>query len=64
MRWLDTLWQIEPAFNRESGFVPWLDLAITVAIGGIWLLYFTWLIAPVPVPVVSRPRAEGVLLHE
>ncbi len=64
MRFVDTVWQIEPAFHRDYLFVPWLDLALAAAIGGVWLLYFTWLIAPVPVPVVSRPRAEGVLLHE
>ncbi|MEX2141491.1 MAG: hypothetical protein WD894_19655 [Pirellulales bacterium] len=55
MRWLDTVWQIEPAFARDYMFVPWLDLAITAAIGGVWLLYFTWLIAPVAVPVGSPP---------
>jgi hypothetical protein len=63
MRWLDTIWQIEPAFAHDYGFVPWLDLAITAAIGGVWLLYFTWLIAPVPVLVVSGSREE-VLVHE
>ncbi|MEX2026680.1 MAG: hypothetical protein WEH44_05255, partial [Pirellulaceae bacterium] len=64
MRWVDTVWQIEPAFAREGPFVPWLDLVITAAIGGVWLLYFTWLIAPVAVPVSSPPRREEVLVHE
>jgi hypothetical protein len=64
MRWLDTVWQIEPAFAHDYGFVPWLDLVITAAMGGVWLLYFTWLIAPVPVPLESPARAEEVLVHE
>jgi hypothetical protein len=62
MRWLDTVWQIEPAFTREGVFVPWLDLAITAAIGGVWLLYFTWLVAPVAVPnqMLMAERQESV----
>jgi hypothetical protein len=58
MRWLDTVWQIEPAFEREGFFAPWLDLAITAALGGVWLLYFTWLVAPVAVPMRSRAEQE------
>lgn len=64
MRWLDTLWQIEPAFERDYVFVPWLDLALTAAIGGVWLLYFTMLITPVAVPVGSPPQEEEALAHE
>jgi hypothetical protein len=64
MRWLDTVWQIDPAFERESVIVPWLDLAITAAIGGVWLLYFTWLVAPVAVPVRSMGAQREGLIHE
>ena len=65
MRWLDTVWQIEPAFEREGVFVPWLDLALTAAIGGLWLLYCTWLLTPValPAPVLTR-HEEEILIHE
>jgi hypothetical protein len=64
MRWLDTVWQIEPAFNRESVVAPWLDLAVTAAIGGLWLVYFSWLIAPVAVPVRSMAAEEGEVAYE
>jgi hypothetical protein len=64
LRWLDTVWQIDPAFEREGFFVPWLDLAITAAIGGVWLLYFTWLVAPVAVPVRSMGTQREGLIHE
>jgi hypothetical protein len=64
MRWLDTVWQIEPAFEREGVFVPWLDLAITAAIGGLWLLYCTWQLTPVAVPARALTRHEEVLVHE
>jgi hypothetical protein len=64
MRWIDTVWHIEPAFEREGIFVPWLDLAITAAIGGLWLWYFTWLIAPVAVPVQSLAAEREGLVYE
>jgi hypothetical protein len=64
MRWLDTVWQIQPAFAREVAFVPWLDLAITVAIGGVWLWYFWWLLTPVAVPVRSLATQEEGLIYE
>jgi hypothetical protein len=67
MRWLDTVWQIEPAFyhQREGWFAPWPDLAITAAIGGVWLLYFNWLLAPVAVPAhVLARHDEEHMVHE
>jgi hypothetical protein len=64
MNWIHAVWLVEPAFERESIFVPWLDLAITIGMGGVWLLYFTWLVTPVPVPIdVLSRREEGVLAH-
>lgn len=41
VRWFEQLWLIEPAFEHPNGFVPWLDLLATVAIGGIWLTVFS-----------------------
>jgi hypothetical protein len=64
MRWLDTVWQIEPAFAREDVFVPWLDLAITAAIGGVWLVYFTWLVAPVAAPGRGLASQQEDLVYE
>jgi hypothetical protein len=64
MHFVDTAWRIEPAFERDYVFVPWLDLALAAAMGGLWLLYFTWLIVPVPVPFVAGAREAEVLLHE
>jgi hypothetical protein len=64
MRWLDTVWQIEPAFEREAPFVPWIDLALTAGIGGLWMLYFTWLLEPAALAGRIFPREQEVLLHE
>jgi hypothetical protein len=65
MRWLDTVWYVEPAFEREGVFVPWLDLALTIVIGGLWLLYYSWLVTPVAVPAAVLERyEEEILIHE
>jgi hypothetical protein len=42
MRWVDLVWLIEPAFDRVGPFVPWLDLAATAAMGGLWIAFFAW----------------------
>lgn len=41
MHWVEVIWLIEPAFNREGTFIPWIDLLATLGIGGIWLALFT-----------------------
>jgi len=51
MRWVDMVWLVEPAFKRTGTFVPWIDLALTVAIGSVWLALFTW---QLPVAEITR----------
>ena len=40
MRYVDVFWLVRPAFRGEGPSVHWLDLAIPVAIGGLWLALF------------------------
>jgi len=45
MHWVATVWYIEPAVERgHDAFIPWLDLGLTAAIGGVWWLCFTLLL--------------------
>jgi len=62
MRWLDTVWLIEPAFKRDTYFIPWLDLALTVAIGGVWLALFAWQLPPEAMATAPSKKRE-VLAH-
>jgi hypothetical protein len=40
-QWISVLWQVAPAVEHgRPSFVPWLDLALTAAVGGVWLLAF------------------------
>jgi hypothetical protein len=40
MRWIDTVWLINPAFSWEGFPVHWMDLGLTIGIGGIWLALY------------------------
>jgi hypothetical protein len=45
MHWVATLWYIEPAVEHgRKSHVPWLDLGLTAAIGGVWWLCFCLLL--------------------
>jgi hypothetical protein len=40
--WVYFLWMVEPAAERgRLSYVPWLDLGLTAAIGGVWWLMFS-----------------------
>jgi hypothetical protein len=41
MDWVSILWMIEPAVEHgRPSYVPWLDLGLTAAIGGLWWIAF------------------------
>jgi hypothetical protein len=54
-QWISVLWQIAPAIeDGRPSFVPWLDLGLTAAIGGLWWLTFMLLL-----PRMSPPITVG-----
>jgi hypothetical protein len=40
MRVVDITWTIAPVFRHEGSTLSWLDFAVTLAMGGLWLTYF------------------------
>lgn len=58
MRWVDHLWQIAPARHPEALTVHWLDLAAPLAVGGLWLAAFAWLLGRHPVLPPNDPYLE------
>lgn len=49
-RHFDLYWHIGPAFQPEGFHGPhWMDLATTLAVGGIWVALFAWLMKSRPV---------------
>ena len=63
---VDAYWLIAPSFIEGEGFKTgeghpaffpsWLDLAIPVGMGGLWLWTFLWFLKSKPLMVVSDPE--------
>ena len=55
MRWLDNLWQIAPSHHQELT-LHWLDVAAPLAVGGLWLAAFAWLLKRHPLLPIHDPH--------
>ena len=42
MRLVDLIWVVAPSFHEHGISLHWLDLAAPVAVGGLWVGFFTW----------------------
>lgn len=40
MRVVDTCWMIAPVFRTEGSTLSWVDFAVVVGMGGLWMAYF------------------------
>lgn len=41
MRFIETMWAVTPAFDREGFWVSWLDVVVPIAMGGFWIAFFS-----------------------
>jgi hypothetical protein len=62
MRWVELLWQVEPAFERQAPAMYWMYLAAPVAIGGLWLAYFLRELRKHPMLPVNDPYLPEALV--
>lgn len=65
MRWVDLLWQVEPAFHGENAQNPamyWAYLAAPVGIGGLWLWLFLRELRKQPLLPVNDPYLPEALV--
>jgi hypothetical protein len=56
---IEIFWRIAPSFHQEGLAIHWLDFAAPIAIGGIWIAAFIWLLKRRPLvaqndPIVAR----------
>jgi len=63
MRFVDLYWVVMPEFRKESLGVSWLDFAAPIALGGIWLWYFTAQLNRRPLLPIQDPHLEEALAH-
>lgn len=56
IRWVEVLYQVKPAFSPASLTVHWMDIALLFGIGGIWLAFFTRMLASAALLPKNDPR--------
>jgi len=64
MRWVDLFWLAAPAFSPYRVRIHWLDLALPVALGGLWVAAFVTELGkrsllPLHDPALAEARAHG-----
>ena len=60
MRIIDLFWMVTPEF-RKSFHVSWTDAVAPIAIGGIWLAMFLWLLSKWPLVPINDPQYDGLM---
>ncbi|HET6892126.1 MAG TPA: hypothetical protein VFH31_13570 [Pyrinomonadaceae bacterium] len=60
MRIIDLFWMVIPEF-RKSFHVSWTDVVAPIAIGGIWLAMFLWLLSKWPLIPINDPQYDGLM---
>ena len=63
MRFVDTAWLILPAFSRGAFRIHWLDLALPLGLGALWVVAFTRNLAAQPLLPSHDPGFEEALAH-
>jgi hypothetical protein len=65
MRWLELVWQVEPAFHEHhpNPGLYWLYLAAPLAIGGLWLWYFVRELKKRPLLPLHDPYLPEAIAH-
>lgn len=61
LRLVELFWLIKPSFTPEGPELSWLwlDLAVWLAIGGLWMKLFAWQLKQRPLLPVNDPRLPG-----
>jgi hypothetical protein len=63
MRWVDTYWQVMPAFSPEGLAFHWLDLVLPLALGGLWTAVYLWRLERTAPPPLPEPEMHEVKKH-
>jgi hypothetical protein len=63
---IEIYWRVIPAFHQEAFSLSWLDFALPIGIGGLWIAAFLWLLgrkALVPLHDPRTPQLEEAAAH-
>ncbi len=61
MRLVDMYWMVLPAFGGGSVHLMWMDVALPLAMGGLWFAYFLWQLQRMPLLPAHDPRMEEII---
>lgn len=65
MRLLDLIWLVEPTFRPGTAFpIHWMDLAIPLGLGGVWLFLFARNLRSRAILPVNDPYFREAFAHE
>jgi hypothetical protein len=56
-------WLIAPTFHEDGFYLHWLDIVIPLAIGGVWVAAFLWLLGRRPLLPDYDRVLEGIRQH-
>jgi hypothetical protein len=64
IRLVDLFWMTRPEFTAHA-LPGWLDFAAPLALGGLWLFFFSWQLQKMPLLPLGEPKlAEVLAQHE
>jgi hypothetical protein len=63
MRWLELVWQVEPAFHEHNAGFYWLYLVAPLAVGGFWFAWFLRELKSRPLLPINDPYLPEAIAH-
>jgi hypothetical protein len=61
MRVVDLFWLVSPDFHRDGVHVSWLDIALPLTLGVLWLGFFVQQLRPRPILPINDPQFDEAL---
>jgi hypothetical protein len=63
MRFVDVAWLVLPAFSAGAFRIHWLNLALPIGLGGVWLSFFARNLVTRPLLPIHDPGFEEAVAH-
>ena len=63
MRVIDIIWLIGPVFRHDGSALSWVDFAVTLGMGGLWLVYFWTMLAGRALVPARDPYFKEAMAH-
>jgi len=60
MRLVDMFWMVLPAFRGGDIGITWMNVALPLGFGAVWLAYFLWQLQRMPILPAHDPRMEAL----